>query len=272
MTVVAAYLLPGSPLPLLRPDNPPWASIAEGFRSASASLAAARPDVLLIYSTQWIAVLDQLWQTRARVRGLHVDENWHDYGDLPFDISIDQDLTQACIERSPDIGIRSKAVDYDGFPVDTGTIVAESFLNAEGGIPSVITSNNVYHDWAQTEKLGALAVGAANEQGKRAALLGIGGLSGSIFREEIDIAEDRIAVDSEDQWNRQMLSLMERGEVETLREQLPSYAAEAKVDMGFKHLAWILGGLGGSFSQAKVHAYGPAFGAGCAVVEFTPKR
>lgn len=270
MTVVAAYLLPGSPLPLLRPDNPPWEGIAAGFRSASSALADAKPDVLLIYSTQWIAVLDQLWQTRAQVSGLHVDENWHDYGDLPFDISIDQALAQACIARTGDIGIRSKAVDYDGFPVDTGTIVAESFLNADGRIPSVITSNNVYHDWTQTEKLAALAVATAGEQGKRVAVLGIGGLSGSIFREEIDIAEDRIADDSEDRMNREILSTLGRGDIEALREQLPSYAADAKVDMGFKHMAWILGGLGGSFSTAKLHAYGPAYGAGCAIVEFTP--
>ena len=63
---------------------------------------------------------------------------------------------------------------------------------------------------------------------------------------------------------------VESGDVAALREALPSYAAEAKVDMGFKHLSWILGGLGGGYSNAKLHAYGPAYGAGCAVMEFFP--
>ena len=36
------------------------------------SLARIAPDTLVVYSTQWLAVLDQLWQTRPRVTGLHV--------------------------------------------------------------------------------------------------------------------------------------------------------------------------------------------------------
>ena len=268
MAVVAAYLLPGSPLPLLRPDNPPWAAIAEGYRRVAQSLAAAEPDVLLVYSTQWIAVLDQLWQTRERVAGLHVDENWYDYGDLPFDIRIDRELALACIAATPEIGVSSKPVDYDGFPVDTGTIVAQGFVNADGRLPSVLTSNNVYHDGALTEKLGALAAATAHGQGKRAAVLGIGGLSGSIFRDEIDIADDHIAAD--DDWNRTILSLIEDADVGALRDKLPAFAAEAKVDMGFKHFAWLLGALGGGIAGATVHAYGPTYGAGAAVIALTP--
>jgi 2-aminophenol/2-amino-5-chlorophenol 1,6-dioxygenase alpha subunit len=48
---------------------------------------------------------------------------------------------------------------------------------------------------------------------------------------------------------------------------LADYAAIAKPDMGLKHLAWILGGTGG-FASAKLHGYGPTYGAGAAVVEF----
>lgn len=40
--------------------------------------------------------------------------------------------------------------------------------------------------------------------------------------------------------------------------------------MGFKHLAWILGSLGGRFTKAIVHAYGPVWGTGGAIVEFKP--
>ena len=80
--VVAAFLVPGNPLPCLKPDNPPWQSIATGFEQARQALDRARPDALLVYSTQWVAVLDQLWQVRERCRGIHVDENWYEYGDL----------------------------------------------------------------------------------------------------------------------------------------------------------------------------------------------
>ena len=38
--------------------------------------------------------------------------------------------------------------------------------------------------------------------------------------------------------------------------------------MGFKHFAFILGAIGGNFNGATVHAYGPLYGSGGAVVEF----
>ena len=77
MSVVAGVLLPGSPLPLLAPDNPPWTPLVEGMERAGAMLADLGVDVIAVYSTQWVAVLDQLWQTRPLVEGVHVDETWH---------------------------------------------------------------------------------------------------------------------------------------------------------------------------------------------------
>jgi 2-aminophenol/2-amino-5-chlorophenol 1,6-dioxygenase alpha subunit len=103
---------------------------------------------------------------------------------------------------------------------------------------------------------------------KKVAVIVVGGLSGSFFRQTISIAKDHIANQSEDDWNRKILDLIERGEVETLRQLCPDYAAQAKVDMGFKHLAFLLGALNGSFSTATCHAYGPLYGTGAAVIEF----
>jgi 2-aminophenol/2-amino-5-chlorophenol 1,6-dioxygenase alpha subunit len=270
MPVVSAFLVHGSPLPYLRPENPPWQGLDAGFRAAAAALAASQPDVMAVYSTQWIAVLDELWQARPRSRGVHVDENWHEYGDLPFDIRADVELTKAILAATPAFGVRSKPVDYDGFPIDTGTIIANNYLNPRGALPLVIAANNVYHDWQTTQKLAATAVACADTLGRRVALVAVGGLSGSIIREEIDLARDRIASKADDAWNRRMLDLIVAGNAKALAETCPKYAQEARVDMGFKHLAWILGGLGGRYSAARVHAYGPTYGSGAAIIEFTP--
>lgn len=270
MTVVSAFLVHGNPLPYLLPKNPPWKGLHAGYRAAAASLAASRPDVIAVYSTQWIAVLDQLWQARARSRGVHVDENWHEYGDLKFDIRADAELTGAVIAATPAFGVRSKPVDYDGFPIDSGTIVASRYLNPKGDIPFVIGSNNVYHDWERTEKLAATVVKCAASQRKRVALVAVGGLSGSIIRSEIDIAQDHIASESDDGWNRRMLNLMAGGNIRAVKKAAPQYAQEARVDMGFKHFAWLCGGLGNRCAGATVHAYGPTWGSGAAIVEFKP--
>ena len=268
MSIVSAFLVPGSPLPYVQRDNPPWGEIAVAMETAGKALVASKPDLIAIYSTQWIAVLDQLWQTRAVLQGLHVDENWHEYGDLPFDMKIDVEFAELALQKTAEAGIKSKGVDYDHFPVDTGAIVAANFLNPGGDIPLAITSNNVYHDWQMTESLGRVAAAAATELERKLAVIGVGGLSGSIYRHVIDIGADKIANSEEDDWNRKILSLMEQGDTQALVQACPDYAAAARVDMGFKHFAFILGALDGRFNSAKVHAYGPLYGSGGAVVEF----
>jgi len=268
MPVVAGLLVPGSPLPFVQRNNPPWGRLASAFEAAGRALTRAAPDTLIIYSTQWLAVLDQLWLTRAHMVGLHVDDNWHEYGDLPFDFRIDTALTTAIVAATPAIKIRSKGVDYDGFPVDTGTIVANHYLNPGSTLPLAVTSNNLYHDFATTRAIAEVAAREADSLGRKVAFIGVGGLSGSIFRGAIEIEDDHIADAEDDAWNRRMLDLMQAGKAEELASACPEYARAARVDMGFKHCAFVLGGIGGRFRGAIVHGYEPLYGGGGAVVEF----
>ena len=53
-----------------------------------------------------------------------------------------------------------------------------------------------------------------------------------------------------------------------MKALISDYAREARADMGFKHFAWVLGAIGGRFHSGTVHAYGPIYGSGAAVVEF----
>jgi len=265
MAIVSAFLVTGSPLPYLRPENPPWAPLAAAFKAASAALAASKPDVLLVYSTQWIAVLDELWQVRAHSKGVHVDENWYEFGDLPFDIKADVALATACVASCATIGVSAKPVDYEDFPIDTGTIVADSLLNP-GRVPLVIAANNVYHDFAKTEALAAMAAATADAQGKRVAVVAVGGLSGAYFDHSIDIATDHIRHEADDAANKAFLAALTQGST-AARAAVTDYAGKTKADFGMKHLAWVLGATGG-FSGATIHGYGPTYGAGATVAEF----
>ena len=270
MPLVGAYLLPGSPLPLLRPSNPPWSPLVAGMEEAGRRLAAQAPDVVVIYSTQWIAVLDQLWQTRSLTTGVHVDETWHEFGEIPHAIRVDSVFANACIDRANQVGVRSRAVDYDAFPIDTGTLVASRFLDPEDRLDFGMTSNNLYHDRARTRTIGEVVRDSAEERGQRVAVVGVGGLSGTLYRESIELADDAIAEAKDDQWNRRVLGLLEKGALAELDAVWDDYAAEARVDMGFKHLAFVLGALGGAYASAELLAYGPTYGAGAAVVAFEP--
>lgn len=268
MPLVAAFLVPGSALHFLRRDAAPYASLVAGHAAAAEALAAAQADVLIVYSTQWIAVLDELWQARAHVHGLHVDENWYELGDLPFDLRIDTALTDACIAATPALGVRSKGVDYDGFPIDTGTIVATGFLDPRGRLPLVLAANNVYHDWARTEALGALAAAQAEALERRYAVVGVGGLSGAAFRHEIDLADDHLHSANDDALNQRFLATLAAGDGAALRDAVPTFAAEARADMGMKHLAFVLGALGQAYRGGRTLGYGPAYGSGAAVFQF----
>jgi branched-chain amino acid transport system permease protein len=265
--VVAAYLVPGNPLPMLVPDNPPWTPLVAGYRSLRAALENSGADTILLYSTQWMAVLDELWLTRDRLAGVHVDENWYEFGDLPFDIRIDTELAHAAIARCAASGIQAKGVDYDGFPVDTGTIVANTLLNPDGRVPLVVAANNIYHDFAATERLAALAVEEAKRLGRRVAVIGVGSLSASMFRTEIDIRQDHVSDRAAEEWDRRVIAMLEKGDVAALRQALPAYGEEANPDMGLKHLAWLLGAVGERIDGATIHAYAPVWGTGNAVVE-----
>ncbi|CAN5898194.1 hypothetical protein BH11PSE13_BH11PSE13_01090 [soil metagenome] len=264
--VVGAYLLPGSPLLTLQRNVPAYAELLAGMAQVAREIEELAPDTLVIYSTRWLAVLDQQWQGRARITGLHVDDNWHEFGEMRYDITTDVSLARACMKAANRAGVHSKLVDYAGFPLDSGTLSVNALVNGDGVFPTLIVANNLYLDYEKTRSLGELAAAQATAQGKRVVVLAIGELSGTAFRDERPLAEDKIATATDDDWNRRMLKLIEQRELDELARQLPDYLAQAKVDMGFKHFAFALGALGGRLGKAKVLAYGPQYGNGAAVV------
>ncbi len=264
--VVGAYLVPGSPLLLLRRDEPAYAGLVGAMKRVAAEIDELRPDTLVFYSTRWLAVLDQQWQGRARMAGLHVDDNWHELGELRYDLTSDVSLARACVRAAQRAGIASKLVDYHGFPIDSGTLTANTLANPEGLIPALILANNLYHDADKTRLLGELTAAQATAQGKRVVVLAIGGLSGSEFRDQRDFADDKIASATDDEWNRRVLKLIEQRDIDELLRQLPDFRVQARADMGFKHFAFALGALGGRLGQAEVYAYGPQYGTGAAVI------
>ena len=265
--VVGAWLVPSSPLLVLQREETRYAELVAAMQRVAGDIERLEPDTVVVYSTRWIAVLDQLWQGRARMTGLQVDDNWHALGEVRFDMTSDVSLARACVRAAQRAGIASKLVDYAGFPLDAGTLTATTLVDPEGTWPKLVIANNVYHDFARTRTLGELTAAQAAQQGKRVVVLAVGGLSGSEFRDERAFADDQIATSTEDDWNRRMLKLLESRDVDELLRHLPDFCREAKADMGFKHFAFALGAMGGRIGgNAEVYAYGPQYGSGAAVV------
>jgi 2-aminophenol/2-amino-5-chlorophenol 1,6-dioxygenase alpha subunit len=266
----AAAILPGLPQ-VLRPDlSPGYAALAGAAATVGARFAELGVERVLYYSTQWISVLGHSFQARQALTGLHVDENWYELCDLPFAFDVDVALAGRLAEAATGAGYQTKLIDYDGFPVDTGTIVAHRLLTEGAGrqLAAGMVSCCVYSDFADTERLARTLAAAVAADGVPTATVVVSGLSGRYFTTDIDSREDHVSSPDDDRWNRRVLDLLAAGRIDELTRLAPEYAAACKVDMGLKGLAWLRGmGAAVEGKKATLHAYGALHGTGAAVVE-----
>ena len=267
-TIQRAYIVPG--LPHLVSDKvvENWETLRGGFRQAGERIRVLQPEVLVIYSTQWISVLGHSFQTNPNPKGLHVDENWYEMGNFPFDLRVDAALGTRAAAIASSFGLATKTVNYDGFPLDTGTLVALRFLNPDNTIPTSIISCNIYAGQEDSLTLGRAMRQAVEESGKRAVAVACTTLSGRFFTEEIDPRTDRISRPEDDAWNHRVLDLIAQGKNTDVLALTSAYAQAAVADMGFKAFAWLMGVLGTPATPGNVLAYGPIWGTGAAVVEY----
>lgn len=266
----AAALVPGLPHLLMPEMNQSYKDLAQAMSALGDQFEKLGVERILYYSTQWISVLGQLFQAREHLHGVHTDENWHELADLPFDFRIDQAFAAAMASIATDAGYQAKLVDYEGFPVDTGTIVADRLLN-RGRFKTNMVASCVYSDAQDTARLGEIMrLAIESNQGANSvptAVVGVTTLSANWFTHEIDMREDQIRLPEDDQWNKKILDHFRNGDYISLEKDLPAYTAACKVDMNFKALHF-LKGVGALTEPAKVHAYGPVYGTGNAVIEF----
>ena len=267
-TIQRAYLVPGLPHLVSNKAVESWETLRWALRQAGESIKALRPDVLVLYSTQWISVLGHSFQTNPNPKGLHVDENWYEMGDFPFDLQVDAMLGTRAAEVASSLGLATKTVNYEGFPLDTGTLVALRFLNPDNAIPVSVVSCNIYAGQEDSLTLGRAMRQAIEESGKRVVVVACTALSARFFTEEIDPRTDRISRAEDDVWNRRVLDLIAQGKNVEVLTSSSAYARAAVTDMGFKAFAWLMGVLGTPATAGKVLAYGPIWGTGAAVVEY----
>lgn len=267
-----SYLVPGLPHLVckdLYEKSPAWKALQEGYQRAGEQARAVKPDVLVLYSAQWISVLGHSFQANPHPKGYHVDENWYDLADFPFDFTVDVALTQKAEAAARKKGLATKLVNYEGFPVDTGTLVAMQYFNPENKIPVVIVSSNIYCNHQDSVTLGQAVGEALQETGQKAVVITCSGLSNRFTTEDIDPAKDQLASPTHDTWNQKVLDLMKAGKNQAVLDLLPEYCEAAGPEMMFKGFAWMMGVMGTPSVPADVLAYGPLWGTGAAVVEYS---
>jgi len=266
--ICGLYLVPG--MPHLKTNFAPYKELQQAMSRVQEDIARTGAQRILYYSTQWLSVLGVSFQARAELSGRHVDENWHELCDaLPFAMKVDCARAEKMALVANEQGFSTALIDFEGFPVDTGTIVADDVLNPDK-LPVNMVSSHVYADHQATGKLAqtlAQVLSAADEL--PTAVVGVSMLSGNYFTEEIDLREDHIRNDESIEWDRKMMNAWQGAEYDQADALLADYAGATKADMGLKAYSFLRGFMQVRGEQpAEVLAYGAINGGGAAVVKF----
>src|SRR5688572_14631904 len=272
--VVASFILPYMPLPLLVPDaHPGYRRLRDAYDAVRRQVEGLKPDVLLLYSTQWPSVIGHQVQTDPAPEWTYVDQEWHELGAIPYKFRMDAAFGQEYVAAGTKRGLEMRGVSYRGFPVDVGSIVALKLLDPKNAIPASIVSCNMYADRAETIVLGKAAHDALVSQGKRAVAIAVTGLSNRLFSAKVPFKDDRIHSRKDDEWNRKYLDFLARGRLEDASQLAREFAQQAGGDSKMKAVWWLAAVSGAHNRYAgTVHAYEALYGTGAAVVGLVPTQ
>ena len=166
-----------------------------------------------------------------------------------------------------------RKVDYHGFPIDTGSVVALKLINPDNRLPSVILSSNVYADRAETVVFAKAAKETLEKSNKKAVVIAVTTLSNRLHQKWIDPQNDCIHSQKDEEWNQKLLEFLRLGRLEDVAQLSRQIHREARVHKvnNFKSIWW-LSSLMGAHNRytGTVHAYAPVYGTGCAVVGLYP--
>jgi reactive intermediate/imine deaminase len=271
-SVIAGYIVPGLPQPLLCPERSPgWSALRRAYDAMAQEIASRGADLLLLYSTQWISVIGHQIQADPAPEWVHVDQEWHALGSIPYRFRIDAEFAAAYESAARARGLHARTVAYRGFPIDTGSIVALQLLNPGNRIPAGIVSCNMYADRGETLVLGKAAADAVRATGRRCIAVAVTALSNRLFTEPIDPAEDRISSLMDDEWNRKILEILGEGRLEDVSQLAREFTAQASADQKMKAFWWLAATLGQHNNyDGHVHEYQAIWGTGAALVGLTP--
>jgi 2-aminophenol/2-amino-5-chlorophenol 1,6-dioxygenase alpha subunit len=276
MSVLKGYVLPGLPHLVLCPDeNPGWKKVRLAMDRVAKEIEALKPDVLMIYSTYWPSVIGHQIQARPEPEWVHVDEQFHALGSIPYKLKVDRDLALEYVNCAKARNLQARAIDYHGFPIDTGAVVVSKLVNAKNKFPCVIVSSNVYSDRAETLVLGKAAREALDHQGKKAVAIIVTSLSNRIHDRNLPPKEDHIHSLKDQEWNQKFLEFLGAGRLEDVSQLSRQFHKEARVNKvaNFKPFWWLASLMGQSnLYSGEVLEYQPIFGSGAAVVSLTPSE
>jgi len=270
--VKAAYLVCGQPQILMAPDQfPGWRSLRNSYTRVREDLESQGIERILYFSTQWLSVLGWTFQADPSPKWFLVDPNWHDLGTVHYEFRVDADFAHLHAAEVKKTGLHTMMVNYRGFPIDMGTIVAQKLLNPDNLFEASMISCNMYAEKQESMLVGQATRIALENSAKPTAVVLVSNLSNRFHVHEIDPSKDCFSSLKDDEWNQKVLELFGEGRLEDVAQVAREFASEANGDMGFKGIFWLNALMGESNEHSgKVFDYQPVYGTGGALAAIYP--
>ena len=272
--IVESFVVPVHPHTVLAPQqNEGWSKLRAAYDNAAEIISNSGADLLIIYSTTWPSIIGHQMISDPNPEWVMVDHDFHDLGSINYSFNIDAEFAALWNAENHSRGLQSRCVNYRGFPIDVGSVVALTLLNPDNKIPAVIVSSNVYADRSETTVLAKACRDLVKKTGRKAVAITAMSLSNRMFTEHIEAKDDRIHSLKDDEWNRKILEFLTEGRLEDVGQLSRTIQQQIRVQkvVNFKPMWW-LSAMNENRNDltGEVLAYEAIHGAGCAVVHLNP--
>lgn len=243
--------------------GPVWHDLIGAMHRASETLAARKPDVIVLASAHWVTSFNIYVEASARHKGVLTAMECPDLlRAIPYDFPGDPELAQAIVERGKAAGMPVIATDEPSYVEDYGTIICLRYLTPKWDIPVVSIPVCLMSSLEESMEFGAAIREAVEQTGRRAAIV-----SSSAFAHNLVRGPERWPTPDERAVDDHMIELMTQGRLSTARALLPTFAQQAHYEMGGRTIATLLGTLGDGW-KGTFYGYGPSSGSGNPVIIF----
>ena len=272
--IVESFVVPVHPHTVLAPEqNEGWNRLRQAYDEAAKIITDSGADLLIIYSTTWPSIIGHQLISDPNPEWVMVDHDFHELGSINYSFNIDAEFAELWNAENKTRGLQSRCVNYQGFPIDVGSVVALTLLNPDNKIPAVIVSSNVYADRSETTVLAKACRDIVKKTGRKAVAITAMSLSNRMFTEHIDPKDDKIHSLKDDEWNRKILEFLGEGRLEDVGQLSRTIQQQIRVQkvVNFKPMWW-LSAMNDNRNNltGNVLAYEAVHGAGCAVVNLNP--
>lgn len=285
--IVAGFLAPHPPH-LVYGENPKqneprskggWEPLRWAYERARKSLAALKPDVLLVHSPHWTTQQGHHFLGVRQLSGKSVDPIFPNLFRYSFELDVDVELAEACCTEASGMGLTTKMMRNPNFRVDYGTITTLHMMRPQWDIPVVgLSANNspyfltTREGLEEMDLLGKATARAIKKTGRRAVLLASNTLCHYHFSEEPEIPEDMSKEHPQNyagyQWDMRIIDLLRNGRTREVFDILPTFIDEAFAEVKSGAFTWMFAAMGYPEIPGELHGYGTVIGTGNAVMEW----